>query len=105
MRHEGQEPAWRPERWSRAGPGSDNRPVADLHNSIGPPGDLSVMCDDDQCDTFATVGFLQQLEDLSFVVLVKVAGRLVSQKDRRRVDERPRQCRAPLFSARKLGRV
>src|ERR671912_341636 len=82
----------------------DDPPVAELHYSLRPRGDLRVVRDDHDREPRG-VQFLKQVEDLGAGDRVQVAGRLVSQQQGGAVDQRPGDSYPLHLPAGELGRA
>src|SRR5215203_3426051 len=82
----------------------DDPPVAELHYSLRPRGDLRVVRDDHDRDP-RSVQFLKQVEDLGAGDRVQVSGWLVGQQQGGAVDQRPGDSYPLHLPAGELGRA
>jgi hypothetical protein len=64
-----------------------------------------IMCHHDQGDAVLAIEFPKLIHDLALGLFVEIGRRLVGQQKGRRIDERARDDRPPLFTGGDLGRV
>ena len=63
------------------------------------PGQFQVVGDEDEAEGFRPLQLLEQIDDVGLGVLVEIAGRLVGEQQRRRIDERTGNRDAALLAA------
>ena len=78
--------------------------VLDGDDTISSKSDLFIVRDHDHRLTEFAIRVAQKLHDLTAVVRIEVAGRLISEHDRRRIHERTTDRHALLLTARELAR-
>ena len=73
-----------------------------LAHFVSPPralGQFQVVGDEDEAEGFRPLQLLEQIDDVGLGVLVEIAGRLVGEQQRRRIDERTGNRDAALLAA------
>src|SRR4029077_8522602 len=67
-------------------------------SALSVPGQLQIMGDEEEAETFSLLQFFEESDDFALGAFVEVAGRLVGEQQRRRIDQRPRDGGAALFA-------